>query len=77
MDMNLASHHLIFGELKETDALNWNKKIEVTLKKLGYELKEYRRGSEKFIEKFEHFFTDPRRFTYTPVNSFKERKALN
>jgi len=77
IDVNLAPHHLIFGELKETDAFNWNKKIEVAVKKLGYEFKEYKGGSEEFIEEFKQFFADPRRFTYTRVISCKGRKALN
>jgi ubiquinone/menaquinone biosynthesis C-methylase UbiE len=77
IDVNLAPHHLIFGELKEIDAFNWNKKIEVAVKKLRYEFKEYKGGSEEFIEEFKQFFTDPRRFTYTPVISCKGRKALN
>jgi len=77
IDVNLAPHHLIFVELKETDAFNWNKKVEVAVKKLGYEFKEYKGGSEEFIEEFKQFFADPRRFTYTPVISCKGRKALN
>ena len=77
IDVALAPHHLIFGDLKEIDAFNWNKKIEVAVKKLGYDFKEYKGGSEEFIEEFKHFFSDPRRFTYTPVISCKGRKALN
>ena len=69
IDVNLAPHHLIFGELKETDAFNWTKKIEVAIKKLGYEFKEYKGGYEEFFEEFKQFFADPRRFTYTPVIS--------
>ena len=74
IDVNLAPHHLIFGELKETDAFNWTKKIEVAVKKLGYEFKEYKGGYEEFFEEFMDFFYDPRRFTYTPVISCKGRK---
>ena len=75
--MNLAPHHLIFGTLNEIDAFNWTKKVEAAVKKLGYEFKEYKGGSEEFIEEFKQFFANPRRFTYTPVISCKGRKALN
>jgi ubiquinone/menaquinone biosynthesis C-methylase UbiE len=77
IDVNLAPHHLIFGELKETDAFNWTKKVEIAVKRLGYDFKEYKGGPEEFIEEFKQFFSDPRRFTYTPVISCKGRKALN
>ncbi len=77
IDVNLAPHHLIFGELNERDAFNWTKKLEVAVKRLGYEFKEYKGGYEEFSEEFKRFFSDPRRFTYTPLISCKGRKALN
>jgi len=61
------SPHLIFGKVKEIDAFNWTKKVEVSAKKLGYQFEEYKGGYEEFFEEFKHFFSDPRRFTYTPV----------
>lgn len=69
IDVNLAPHHLIFGELKDVDAFNWTKKVEVAIRKLGYEFKEYKGGAEEFFEEFMRFFSDPRRFTYTPIIS--------
>jgi SAM-dependent methyltransferase len=77
IDVNLAPHHLIFGKLNERDAFNWTKKLEVAVKRLGYEFKEYKGGYEEFFEEFTRFFSDPRRFTYTPLISCKGRKALN
>jgi ubiquinone/menaquinone biosynthesis C-methylase UbiE len=77
IDVNMAPHHLIFGELNERDAFNWTKKLEVAVKKIGYEFKEYKGGYEEFSEEFNKFFSDPRRFTYTPLISCKGRKALN
>jgi ubiquinone/menaquinone biosynthesis C-methylase UbiE len=77
IDVSMAAHHLIFGELNEIDAFNWTKKLEVAVKKLGYEFKEYRGGYKEFFEEFKKFFFDPRRFTYTPLISVKGQKALN
>lgn len=67
IDASLAPHHLIFGELNETDSFNWAKKLEVAVKKSGYQFLEYKGGYEEFIEECLSFFSDPRRFTYTPV----------
>jgi len=66
IDLDMAAHHLIFGKLKDTDAFNWMKKIEVVSKKIQFQFEEYK-GHKEFIEDFEKFFTDPERFTYTPV----------
>ncbi len=70
----LDSHHLIFGELNETEAFNWMKKVEVAGKKAGYPFEEYEKGYEEFFEEFKRFFSDPRRFTYTPVICCSGRK---
>jgi len=67
IDASLAPHHLIFGELNGIDAFNWTKKLEVAVKKSGYQFLEYKGGYEEFIEECNRFFSDPRRFTYTPV----------
>jgi len=67
--VNLSPHHLIFGKVKEKDDFNWTKKVEVAAKYSGYQFEEYKGGYEEFFEEFHHFFSDPRRFTYTPVIS--------
>jgi ubiquinone/menaquinone biosynthesis C-methylase UbiE len=77
IDVSMAPHHLIFGELNERDAFNWTKKLEVAVKRLGYEFKEYKGGYEEFFEEFTKFFSNPRRFTYTPLISCKGLKVLN
>jgi ubiquinone/menaquinone biosynthesis C-methylase UbiE len=73
IDIDLAAHHLIFGELKDVDAFNWMKKIEVIFSKIQFQLEEYDKY-EEFIEDFKRFFTDPARFTYTPVICCRGRK---
>ena len=67
IDVDVSGHHLIWGELKESDAYNWLKKIEVAPKRINYQFDEYEGGYQEFLEEFETFFTDPRRFTYSPV----------
>ncbi len=67
IDMALEAHHLIFGELNEVDAFNWTKKVEVGGKLSGYPFDEYEGGYEEFFKEFNKMFSDPRRFTYTPV----------
>ena len=74
IDADVACHHLIFGELRETDAFNWMKKVEVAVRRSGYRFEEYGGGYEEFCTEFRTFFTDSRRFTYTPVISCRGRK---
>jgi SAM-dependent methyltransferase len=67
IDVQLAAHHLIVGELKDVDAYNWVRKVEVAVKNSGYGFPEYPGGYREFKEEFQTFFEDPRRFTYTPL----------
>ncbi|MFH2115125.1 MAG: methyltransferase type 11, partial [Spirochaetota bacterium] len=61
-----GAHHLIYGPLRDSDAFNWLKKIEVAHRKTGFAIPGYESAAE-FSADFEAFFTDPGRFTYTPV----------
>lgn len=74
IDVDVAGHHVIFGDLKDTDAFNWMKKVQVVPKKIGYGFTEYEGGYEEFVDEFNRFFTDPRRFTYSPIISCRGRK---
>lgn len=65
--VDAAAHHLIYGELDEIDAYNWEKKVEIAAKKSGYLFDEYAGGYDEFVEEFRNFFADPQRFTYTPI----------
>jgi len=76
IDVDIAAHHLIFGELKDADAFNWMKKIEVISKKIDFQFEEYDGGYKEFLEEFKSFFFDPRRFTYTPIILCRGRKPL-
>ena len=72
--VDMGYHHLIYGPLKEVDAYNWAKKVEVAAKNSGYRFDEYHNGYDGFLEEFRSFFADPRRFTYTPLISCRGRK---
>jgi hypothetical protein len=68
IDVTLSAHHLIFGELGHVDSFNWTKKAEVAAKKSGVNLDEdFPGGYQEFLREFRRFFSDPRRFTYTPL----------
>lgn len=74
--VQMTPHHLIYGALKEKDAFNWAQKVEVGAKKSGYRFEEYQGGYKEFYEEFQRSFSDPRRFTYTPVISCRGRKPF-
>lgn len=67
VDVAMAPHHLIFGELNEADAFNWTQKVKVAAKKSGYGFEDYSGGYDEFFDEYKRFFADRRRFTYTPV----------
>jgi ubiquinone/menaquinone biosynthesis C-methylase UbiE len=75
IDVGMAPHHLIFGEVNEVDAFNWTKKLEIAGKGSGYLFNEYEGGYEEFFEEFKSFFYNPRRFTYTPLISCRGCKS--
>ncbi len=75
IDVRIDAHHCIFGELKETDAFNWMKKVEIAAKNSGYRFEEYEDKFEGFLAEFRESFFDPRRFTYTPVIVCRGRKS--
>ena len=69
----VGAHHLIYGELRSVDEYNWTRKIEVLSGKLDAELPGYT-SAEEFLADFRSFFSDPGRFTYTPVIAAWGRK---
>lgn len=76
INVDVAAHHLIFGKLKDVDAFNWIKKIEVISRKIPYIFEEYQEGYEAFLKEFNGYFNDPGRFTYTPVILCRGRKPV-
>lgn len=76
IDVNMFPHHLIFGPLKEADEFNWTRKVKGAVKKTGYTFKEYGGRADAFYDEFISAFSDPRRFTYTPVICCRGRKPV-
>jgi len=74
--VSLQAHHLIYGNLKDLDAYNWIKKIEKASKKVGFAFTGYEGGYKEFFGEFMQFFSDPGRFSYTPVISVRGQKPL-
>lgn len=76
IELNLEAHHLFYGEIKETDFFNWFKKAEVISKKASRLFEEYPGGRRGFFDDFKRFFSDSRRFSYTPLILCKGMKPL-
>jgi len=72
--VDISGHHLIYGNLSVSDEYNWLKKVEVASKKITYIFAEYEGGYKEFLEEFRSFFSNPRRFTYSPIISCSGRK---
>ena len=77
IDVTVAPHHLIFGKLKVIDEFNWTKKVEVAVKNSGFEFEDYKSGYDGFLKEFREAFSNPRRFTYTPVIACRGTKAIH
>lgn len=67
IDVRVSAHHLIFGELKDKDRINWTKKIETVAQKGYVDVSDFEGGIGEFISEFKNFFEDPKRFLYTPL----------
>jgi SAM-dependent methyltransferase len=67
IEVNMIPHHLIYGDLRDSDDFNWIKKIEMASIKARENFEAYPGDYEGFLEDFTAFFHDPRRFTYTPL----------
>ncbi len=67
IDVMMEPHHLIHGQLSGVDEYNWTKKVTVAVKRSQALLDEYDNGYDEFYDEFKRAFSDPRRFTYTPL----------
>ncbi len=72
--VRITPHNLIFGDLREADKFNWFQKVEIAARNSGYDFDEFAGGYEEFFEEFSAFFTDRRRFSYTPLIACRGRK---
>jgi ubiquinone/menaquinone biosynthesis C-methylase UbiE len=72
--LSVSAHNLIYGRLREVDAFNWRKKIEIGASKVDFDLSEYGGSYEEFMGQFTSSFSDPARFSYTPMIFASGRK---
>ena len=76
--MDIVPHHLFYGDkIRKEDLFNWIKKVEMASTKAGEVFDDYDGGHKGFFEDFNKFFTDPRRFTYTPLIICRGTKPLS
>ncbi|MGM0427009.1 MAG: class I SAM-dependent methyltransferase [Thermodesulfobacteriota bacterium] len=76
IQVDMAAHHLIYGQSKDVDVFNWIKKLEIVTDKAPEVFEDYPGGQFKFFDDFIRFFKDPKRFTYTPLILCKGMKAF-
>lgn len=76
IDVMMEPHHLIYGGLGVVDEFNWTKKVEVAVKKFEAVLDNYENGYDEFYEEFKMAFSNPRRFTYTPLICCRGRRPI-
>lgn len=65
--LELSAHHKIYGELREDDQYNWERKVLVAARRSGCDFSLYEGSFQAFAEEFCTSFKDSRRFTYTPL----------
>lgn len=74
IDVSVENHTVFFDTIDDVDSFNMMKKIEVISKKIDFDFEEYEGGYDEFYREAESFFSDPRRFAYTPLIIGKGRK---
>jgi len=67
IDVRVENHRVVFGGIQEIEVFNMMKKIEVVPKRMNFVFDEYPGGHDEFYREAEAFFSDPRRFAYTPL----------
>jgi len=65
--VEIVAHHLIYGELRPQDEYNWTRKFFVSASKYQNVFIDYPGEINGFFRDFHRIFSDPRRFTYTPM----------
>ena len=67
IDVRVENHRVAFGQIQEIEVFNMMKKIEVVPKRMNFVFAEYPGGYDEFYQEAAAFFSDPRRFAYTPL----------
>jgi SAM-dependent methyltransferase len=76
INVDVSTHHLLYGPLKEKEAFNWVKKLEVGAAGLSHDFPAYGGSFERFREEALAYMRDPRRFLYTPVIACRGKKPV-
>jgi SAM-dependent methyltransferase len=76
ISVELMAHHLFYGDLTEKEFFNWQKKIEVIIKRIPQVFQAYPGGSAAFQKYFISFLNNRRRFSYTPLIVCKGTKTI-
>ena len=75
IQVDMRPHHLIYGILNEADRFNWEQKMLAAARRSGFLFGQYyKNGAQGFCNEFQCYFSDPRRFTYTPMILCSGRK---
>jgi len=77
IEVRMSAHHLIYGELSESDRFNWLAKAEAGRREPGLFANDYPGGYEEFHREMVAYLDDPRRFIYTPLILCKGRKTTS
>jgi SAM-dependent methyltransferase len=67
IEVRMTAHHLIHGELTDTDRFNWLAKAEAARNAPGLFADTYPGGFEEFHQELVAYLEHPRRFIYTPL----------
>lgn len=76
IEVMVDAHHLIYGEITNSDFTNWVMKAEVSARRSGFDFSLYPGGCDEFIAELRTALNDPRRFIYTPLLAVRGRKPL-
>ena len=74
IEVSVTPHNLIYGDLRDDQAYNWTKKVEIAAKNSGCRFDDYSGGYPEFFAEFKEFFSSKRRFSYTPLIACRGRK---
>jgi SAM-dependent methyltransferase len=77
IQVDVTTHNLIYGSVSKAELFNWTKKAEVASAKLKELFENYTGGRDTFLSDFVRFFSDPKRFTYTPLVLCKGMKPFS
>ena len=76
ISIDISPHTIIAGDINENDAFNWIKKTEIISENSDFKFEEYDGNSKLFIEEYNEYIYNPRRFIYNIIILCRGRKPL-